>query len=113
MPTKLLAVLRRAVLQIPEGKLGDLARRAEVSRRQISRIRAGTAAINDMRASTISRLARALGLGELTFSGGAHPKRGGTASGRGRGRMRTARRQNDAGDLDRPAVYEEDNLGEE
>ncbi len=97
MPPRILAALRRAALKIPDGKIGDIARRAGMSRRQLTRLRAGE--LLDMRVSTFVRLVRALGATTAEILGDT--RRRGATLGRGTGRPRNIRREPTNGDVAR------------
>src|SRR5262245_30441430 len=89
--TALVEYLRK----IPEGDIGEIARRADMDRRQLQRLRAGER--TNIHLDTLGRLAEALGISAAELIGGSHPRRRGTTPGRGRsGRPRNIRRTQDA-----------------
>jgi transcriptional regulator with XRE-family HTH domain len=98
MLAKVMASVRRQLARIPDGKLSEVARRAGLSVRQLHRLRSGE--LRDVKVSTLTRLAEALGVPLVSLIGGSSPRpRRPAPVGRRRGRPRTMRRQQDVGEL--------------
>jgi transcriptional regulator with XRE-family HTH domain len=105
-----LAALKRQLAAIPDGKVSDVARRAQISPRQLRRLRAGQ--IGRVQLDTILRLADALDVSAAELLGGASPHAKRPApTGRRRGKPRTMRRQGDVGEA--PVFDEDEDLLEE
>jgi DNA-binding Xre family transcriptional regulator len=112
MLRKAMAATVARLAKVPDGEVSALARRARMSPRQLQRLRAGK--LTDVKLSTLTRIAEALGLDLATLiGGGSHPRRGrsGTTLGRGRGRPRNIRREPAVGDIPRRDEDEEETGG--